>query len=241
MPTINLGRVGFVQKGAYSGATAYKVNDVVTYNNITYGCIQAGTGILPTNTSYWKVMIDGTQAVQKTGDETIAGIKTFTSSPIVPTPTNGDNSTKVATTAFVNSEISGDVGIANSPLVKTALNASGTAPIYACRAWVNFNGTGTVAIRASGNISSITDNGVGDYTVNFITAMSDVNYSVLWGNDTDVDLTSNFSIAGAAPRQLGLISSEKTVSLVRIYAGANNPSGSAAKIDFREINIAIFR
>jgi hypothetical protein len=46
-----------------------------------------------------------------------------------------------------------------------------------CRAWVNFNGTGTVAIRASGNVSSITDNGTGDYTVNFTTAMPDVNYS----------------------------------------------------------------
>jgi hypothetical protein len=59
-----------------------------------------------------------------------------------------------------------------------ALNATGDAPIYACRAWVNFNGTGTVAIRASGNVSSITDNGVGDYTVNFTTAMPDTNYSV---------------------------------------------------------------
>ena len=55
---------------------------------------------------------------------------------------------------------------------------SGTAPIYPCRAWVNFNGTGTVAIRASGNVSSITDNGTGDYTVNFTTALPDANYSV---------------------------------------------------------------
>jgi hypothetical protein len=53
---------------------------------------------------------------------------------------------------------------------------SGTAPGYMARAWVNFNGTGTVAIRASGNVSSITDNGTGDYTVNFTTAMSDANY-----------------------------------------------------------------
>ena len=55
---------------------------------------------------------------------------------------------------------------------------SGTAPIYPCRAWVNFNGTGTVAIRASGNVSSITDNGSGDYTVNFTTAMPDANYAL---------------------------------------------------------------
>jgi hypothetical protein len=48
---------------------------------------------------------------------------------------------------------------------------------YTCRAWVNFNGTGTVAIRGSGNVSSITDDGVGQYKVNFTTAMPDVNYS----------------------------------------------------------------
>jgi hypothetical protein len=64
----------------------------------------------------------------------------------------------------------------------TQLNASGSAPIYACRAWVNFNGTGTVAIRASGNVSSITDNGTGDYTINFTTAMPDADYAAVVGN-----------------------------------------------------------
>jgi len=53
------------------------------------------------------------------------------------------------------------------------------ATAFGCRAWVNFNGTGTVAIRGSGNVSSITDNGTGDYTVNFTTSMPDVNYSVV--------------------------------------------------------------
>ena len=52
-----------------------------------------------------------------------------------------------------------------------------SAVAYGCRAWVNFDGTGTVAIRASGNVTSITDNGTGDYTVNFTTALVDVNYS----------------------------------------------------------------
>lgn len=66
---------------------------------------------------------------------------------------------------------------ANSQEIKDSLNASGSAPIYACRAWVNFNGTGTVAIRGSGNVSSITDGGVGIYTINFTTAMPDANYS----------------------------------------------------------------
>jgi hypothetical protein len=61
--------------------------------------------------------------------------------------------------------------------VATSLStASGSAPSYSARAWANFNGTGTPAILASGNVSSITDNGTGDYTVNFTTAMADAKY-----------------------------------------------------------------
>jgi len=70
---------------------------------------------------------------------------------------------------------SGTMATAESTLAQ--FNASGSAPVYAARAWVNFNGQGTVAIRASGNVSSITDNGTGDYTVNFTTALPDANYS----------------------------------------------------------------
>jgi hypothetical protein len=58
-----------------------------------------------------------------------------------------------------------------------------TAVAYGCRAWVNFNGTSTVAIRASGNVSSITDNGTGEYTINFTTAMPDVNYSPVFSGE----------------------------------------------------------
>jgi len=58
------------------------------------------------------------------------------------------------------------------------------ATAYGCRAWVNFNGTGTVAIRASGNVTSITDNGTGDYTVNFTNAMPDANYSFALNSGT---------------------------------------------------------
>jgi hypothetical protein len=66
-------------------------------------------------------------------------------------------------------------GVANTP--PTIQDSAGTQIGTFCRAWVNFNGTGTVAIRASFNVSSITDNGNGDYTVNFTTAMPDVNYA----------------------------------------------------------------
>jgi len=69
---------------------------------------------------------------------------------------------------------------ANESNVKTAINASGSAPIYACRAWINFDGT-SASIgtgRANGNVSGVTDNGTGDYTVTFATAMPDNDYVV---------------------------------------------------------------
>ena len=68
--------------------------------------------------------------------------------------------------------------------VGTIQNTSGVE-VYTAKAWVNFNGTGTVAIRASGNVSSITDNGTGDYTVNFTNAMADANYSAVATSSTD--------------------------------------------------------
>jgi hypothetical protein len=75
-------------------------------------------------------------------------------------------------------------GATGAPRVRAeALNGgqSGTAPIYAVRAWVNFNGVTTATIRASGNVSSVTRNGTGDYTVNLTTAMPDANYGLLFG------------------------------------------------------------
>jgi hypothetical protein len=66
------------------------------------------------------------------------------------------------------------------------------AVAYGCRAWVNFNGTGTVAIRASGNVTSLTDNGTGDYTVNLTTAMPDANYAVVTGGKQDDTYNDRF-------------------------------------------------
>jgi hypothetical protein len=112
---------------------------------------------------------------------------------------------------------------ANSQEIKDALNATGTAPIYACRAWVNFNGTGTVAIRGSGNVSSITDNGTGDYTVNFTTAMPDANYVVVPHNRV-------FSTTGV--RDAGL-----TTTSVRIEVY----SLSESITDRQQVGVSIFR
>ena len=73
---------------------------------------------------------------------------------------------------------SGNITPTNNLTATSLSTSSGSAPSYSARAWVNFNGTGTVAIRDSGNVSSITDDAVGRYTVNFATNMPDINYSV---------------------------------------------------------------
>ena len=79
----------------------------------------------------------------------------------------------VASTTYV------DTAVAAAPAPAALSTASGSAPSYSARAWVNFNGTGTVAISASGNVTSITDGGVGIFTVNFTTSLPDANYSVV--------------------------------------------------------------
>jgi len=96
----------------------------------------------------------------------------------MPTIIDGSASATFATPLPLSQGGTGNTsGNVASSQVSAALNATGSAPLFACRAWVNFNGTGTVAIRASGNVSSITDNGTGDYTVNFVTAMPDTDYA----------------------------------------------------------------
>ena len=65
--------------------------------------------------------------------------------------------------------------MAFSSLGNKVLNID-SVPSFLTKAWVNFNAVGTVSIRGSGNISSITDNNTGDFTLNFTTAMVDTNY-----------------------------------------------------------------
>jgi len=82
--------------------------------------------------------------------------------------------------------------LSNTQSVKTALNAEGEAPIYACRAWVNFSGkTSTPTIRASGNVSSVIRNAPGIFTVNFIKALPDANYSVSLSLSSTDDVLSH--------------------------------------------------
>ena len=107
---------------------------------------------------------------------------------------------------------------------------TGSAPLYGARAWVNFNGTGTVAIRASGNVSSITDNGTGDYTVNFTTAMPDAGYCVA---GVAASSTTKADLCGFAS------TTPYTTTTARILTSAGG--GPTAQVDPENVSIAIFR
>jgi hypothetical protein len=130
-------------------------------------------------------------------------------------------------------------GSALTGVVPDALStASGFAPSYSARAWVNFNGIGTVAIKASGNVSSITDNGTGDYTINFTTAMSDANYAA---SAFTCAYTINFGGALPAYYPTGTstyIPQTKTTSAARILTGYTNVGGL---IDNAEMSFIIYR
>jgi hypothetical protein len=109
------------------------------------------------------------------------------------------NGTTAAT--LTTSGITGNL-TGNADTATKLSTTTGSAPAYACRAWVNFDGTrdtsGAVStantnrlIRASGNVTSVLRNGTGDYTITFTTAMSDANYSVLLTGDNQGTTTTN--------------------------------------------------
>jgi hypothetical protein len=114
--------------------------------------------------------------------------------------TAGNNGTQTADMYFAVRNNSGGISeqarITSAGLFRFNSGYGSVATAYGCRAWVNFNGTGTPAIRASGNVSSITDVGTGRYTVNFTTAMPDANYAAVISHE-EIDYGGTSFIAGA--------------------------------------------
>ena len=110
------------------------------------------------------------------------------------------------------------------------------ATAYGCRAWVNFNGTGTVAIRASGNVSSITDNNTGDYTVNFTTALVDANYAITAIAPVISDQGASYQFGLRYPSgTVGGTPTLKSTTQVRVMSRRESDQ------DLSNANVAIFR
>ena len=114
---------------------------------------------------------------------------------------------------------------------------SGTAPLYMCRAWVNFNGTGTPAIRASGNVTNITDSGTGLYVVNFTTAMTDINYSAV------VSSSPNYGSSGSAGASIaaGAVLAEVAPTTIAFAFATLILTASGTFHDPKYVNVSVFR
>ena len=187
--------------------------------------------------AYGEVTVDTTNKTLRVHDGTTAGGTTLVKTSQLPVSASATTQglIEIATQTEVNAGTDSTRAIVPNTLlggIRTHLNASGTTPLYACRAWVNFNGTGTVAIQASGNVSSVTDNGVGDYTVNFAVAMPHVNYGVNFGNTEATDGTP----LSASIRMSGTTPLTKTVSSIRI---SSRSTSTASLYDSANISVKV--
>jgi hypothetical protein len=180
-------------------------------------------------------VVSGTSGIKTTGGDD--GVLVF--------QTNGTDAVTVSAAqvcTFPNPPVMGVSGLTGdiaAARITNALNASGSAPIYACRAWVNFNGTGTVAIREDGNVSSITDHGTGSYSLNFATALPDANYAptAMAGPASNNDgycISFNDATTGG---ELGA-GADPTTSALRI---AIFRTSDMTKFDTPRLCLAIFR
>ena len=129
--------------------------------------------------------------------------------------------------------LNGSTGITTADIAATTLTVNAgfgsNATAYGCRAWVNFNGSGTVAIRDSGNVSSITDNGTGDYTVNFTNNMPDANYSYQLATSEQSGASGGNGINASNP-------SDITVSSIRMKVDQITTALNA-----ESVSVTIFR
>lgn len=157
---------------------------------------------------------------------------------------NSGNAT-IANNATVtgNATVSGNITVTGTGSVGGNLSFNsgyGSAAVaYGCRAWVNFNGTGTVAIRASGNVTSITDVGVGTYTVNFTSALVDANYSVSFASAHTFNSTNGDQGWANLRANNGGTNPQQTTSLA-IWASSKASSLGAA-VDNEIVDVAVFR
>lgn len=237
--------VADIAKSPQDGATA---NAVVYYNGSKTPASSSaftfdGTNIAATGNASVGGTLSATGNASVGGTLSVTGALT-TSSTATATkliPTGG-----TATGNGMYLSAANTLGFSTNGTLQASLDATGNlrfnsgygsaALAYACRAWVNFDGTGTVTIRASGNVSSITDNGTGDYTVNFTTAMPDANYSVAGGLEGDPSHTAMTLVYNFSRTSNAKVS--PTTTALRVQSLRASDSGA---LDNAIIYVAIFR
>ena len=159
--------------GSCTGNAATVTNGVYTTGTQTIGGAKTFSSAIFLSNDGFRFSSDGAQDTGMSWNSD--GVMNVVCNGQVPGQFTTSGWTGNAATATTASTVS------NSAITAAKLdgNQSGSAPIFGARAWVNFNGTGTIAIRNSGNVSSLSDNSIGNYSVNFATAMLDENFSTV--------------------------------------------------------------
>ena len=106
-----------------------------------------------------------------------------------------------------------------------------------CKAWVNFNGTGTVAIRDDYNVSSITDGGVGNYTINFTNNMNNINYSPTVALSQGAAAAAAVALGQTGPNLNSNNYAAFSVSSLKIVTGN---AGTSAAVDIDAVCVQVF-
>jgi len=245
---------GVVTATSFSGALTGNATGLSGTPNITVGTIGAtslnASGVV-TATSFSGsganlTGIGGTTDV-RTNSLVVSGITTVAAgSAAAPsiTPT-GDSDTGIffpsADTIAIAEGGSEALRIDSSSNLQFNSGYGSVATAYGCRAWVNFNGTSTVAIRASGNVSSITDHGTGDYTVTFTTAMPDADYAATFGTVRNDAAVRGGNFVCLHRNQAGGGTLPASGSLRITTPEAASSAFDAANVDMPIIYVAIFR
>lgn len=224
------------------GNSAISGNETVGGTFGVTGDVSVNTNKFNVTASSGNTSIAGTLGV--TGDITTSGILTASNSANVttapPITFTGDTNTGIGHSAADTLDyVTG--GVSRARLNSTGQQSSVVPDLsgsnttlyneYKCRAWVNFNGTtaSPSTIRGSGNVSSVTKNGTGDYTINFTTAIADENYSIIGSGGT-------LATSGISDICISRVSNVSGSCRIETVRGSSN-----TKTDFSYIGIGIFR
>ncbi len=185
---------------------------------------QVGTDGTSTNnfTIYQPDPPDGTMRIGVGNADSPTEIAQFTSSGLNASALTG------ALPAIDGSALTGISSYSDSDAL-SLFNASGSAPVYACRAWVSWDGGATAVstIFGSGNVSSVTDNGTGQSTINFTTALPNANYAVVGMATGYSNLCNENMVIQSANGSGDQNPTTKTTSAVRVAYGHANTAGLA--------------